>query len=87
MEPRLTIHDYHVASWRNCGMYDVDFGWGRPDLRAPGKYGYARYLNFTDEAKGTQGEGGVDVWLALEDEHWERMVEQGRLHQYAGKSA
>ena len=80
---RITTHDYHVASWRNSGMYDVDFGWGAADLMGPSQQRYARYVLFGDGAKGSAGEGGVDVWLALEDEHWKRMVEQGQLHRFA----
>ena len=83
LQARITTRDYHVASWRNCGMYDVDFGSGRPALMGPASNAHARYVIFTDGPKGTEGEGGVDVWLALEDEHWKRMVEQGRLHKYA----
>jgi len=80
---RITSYDYHVASWRNCGMYDVDFGWGRPALMGPAMNCYARYVIFGDGVVGSEGEGGVDVWLALEDEHWQRMVEGGQLHRYA----
>ena len=83
LQARITTHDFHVTSWRNCGMYDVDFGWGRPALMAPGQLSNTRYMILGDGAKGSAGEGGVDVWLALEDEHWQRMVEQGRLHRYA----
>ena len=75
--------DFHVSSWRNCGMYDVDFGSGTADMAGPGPQPVPRLMFFAEGARGSVGEGGIDVWLSLEDEQWERMVQQGRLHRHA----
>ena len=83
VQGRITSHDFHAVSWRNIGMYDVDFGGGTPSLMAPGERGYTRYVMMGDGVKGSVAEGGIDVWLTLEDAHWQRMMQQGRLHSYA----
>ena len=82
--PRLTTHDLHVASWRHSGMLDADFGQGPATFAGPNVYGAARYMIFMDTARDCEeGVGGVDVYLALEDEHFKRMLEQGMMHRFA----
>ena len=80
---RVFTHDFHVSSWRNQGMYDVDFGSGTADMAGPGPQPVPRLMFFAEGARGSVGEGGIDVWLSLEDEQWERMMQQGQLHKYA----
>ena len=79
---RITTHDFHVASWRHSGMYDVDFGDGPCSFCGPSQGRFTRYVIFLDTPRGSAGEGGVDVCLALEDKHWEAMRQQGHLHEY-----
>eukprot|EP00026_Physarum_polycephalum_P009022 Phypoly_transcript_09131.p1 GENE.Phypoly_transcript_09131~~Phypoly_transcript_09131.p1 ORF type:complete len:478 (+),score=86.85 Phypoly_transcript_09131:160-1434(+) len=80
---RITTHDLHTASWRNTRMYDVDFGTGTPTFAGPSIYFLTRYMLFLDAPRGSAGEGGVDVCLALEEEHWKQMMDQGLLHGFA----
>ena len=80
---RITTHDLHAVSWRHSGMYDVDFGWGATTFTGPAQTGYGRYQIFHDAPKGSAGEGGIDVFLALEDAHWDALVKQDNLHRFA----
>ena len=45
-----------------------------PSLVAPLLWRLARHIFWQDGARGSVGR--VDVWLALEDAHWQHMMEQ-----------
>lgn len=81
-------YDLHISSWRNCGMYNFNFGFGAPVYAGPGlaskENAFCRkFMIFLDTPRGCEGEGGVDVWLALEEKHWQEMMVQGNLHCFA----
>ena len=40
-------------------------------------------MDCAEDGEGGHGKGGVDVYLALEDEHFERMIKGQRLHRFA----
>ena len=66
-------------------MYDADFGSGVPLFAGPTVFHLPRYMLFLDTPRGSEGEGGVDICLALEEGHYINMMEQGNLHYYAAK--
>lgn len=52
------------SSWCKFGYYNVDFGWGKPQLVSPAQIPLKNLFFFLDQKEGD----GVEVWATMEAE-------------------
>ncbi len=70
-----------VTSWCNFGMYDIDFGWGKPmwvssvGLSGDSETVFPTSIILMD----TKSRNGVEAWVTLEEEDMTMLVQDKEL--------
>lgn len=75
-----------VSSWCNFGIYDIDFGWGKPkwaslvgSTRSDAEHVFLNMINLMD----TRSEGGIEAWVRLGKEEMAILGEDKELLAFA----
>ncbi|KAF4554553.1 Trichothecene 3-O-acetyltransferase TRI101-like protein [Elsinoe fawcettii] len=72
--------DLMLSSWSKVGMYDIDFGWGKPEaVRRPSFPGVEGLVYFMPK----RGDGEVAVGICAREEDLRRMKEDEEFEKYA----
>jgi len=74
-----------VTSWCNFGMYDIDFGWGKPMwVSSVGSSGDSETVFPTSIIlMDTKSRNGVEAWVTLEEEDMTMLVQDKELLAFA----
>ncbi|KAF8018547.1 hypothetical protein BT93_H3431 [Corymbia citriodora subsp. variegata] len=70
---------YAVTSWCRFGLYEVDFGWGKPEWTSICKSDYKNVVVLTDTRDGE----GVEAWLTLGEAEMAAFEKDQDLLRYA----
>ncbi|KAG6648324.1 stemmadenine O-acetyltransferase-like [Carya illinoinensis] len=75
-----------ISSWCNFGIYDIDFGWGKPkwasfvgSTRSDAEHVFLNMINLMD----TRSAGGIEAWVRLDKEDMAILGEDKELLSFA----
>ncbi|KAH9607465.1 hypothetical protein KSS87_019362 [Heliosperma pusillum] len=75
----------HLSSWSKLGLYDVDFGFGKPTKVIPigpihpFQRNSIKFLEYRDDSNGD----GIEVWLVMEEKEMQILEAETNFLEYA----
>ncbi|XP_058068781.1 acyltransferase GLAUCE-like [Magnolia sinica] len=72
--PSTLDENFYVSAWWKLPFHELDFGYGRPTYGGPVVSGINEFVLLLSNGIGVRRGGGVNVWMALEQEKMEKFI-------------